>query len=522
MREQERLLQSELPLARAQKTEWFAALFLCALLVVRLPIRDPAGGFEFLVLPQEFAVGLFAFLLLALAVWARLSISLDGIAGCLAVLAGVELGSLAQAPNGWVGLRSSGLWLSGLIVFAVGRAVANLARGRLSLTPLLLPVLLLATSVIAEALGLWRGLSNSGHAPGGLLAQRNAASELLVCCLPLVVFAAVKLEQRAVRAAANVLAAATVVALLLSRTRSAWLALLALSLLGLFLAARKTLDPIARRRAAWLVAGAAVALSLTPHLPIRLHWKSATPYRQTLAQLFDRGSGSGAGRLIQYGTTLKMAALHPGLGAGPGNWAGQYPSVAASDDPTMGEGFRPTNRLPNSDHLGFLAERGVLGALALAALGFLLVRERGEARWLLRGTLLALAVVGALDAVLQWPVPVAVLAWMLGLSSAPAPSTVAMGKVPGILGAVGLALLGISLVMAARRTYSFALAANPHGLEDLERAARLDPGEVARRLQLAEAWINNGDCSRARPHLEAALHYAPDSPGVRALRARCP
>ena len=212
---------------------------------------------------------------------------------------------------------------------------------------------------------------------------------------------------------------------------------------------------------------------------------------------------------------------HPLLGVGPGNWAGEYLSFARPGDRTVTEGFWPTNRLASSDALAFLAERG-LPALALAAFAVALACGRGERAWLRRATLTAALTAGAFDAVLQTPCAMALFAWVMGAASARAPEEVELSTRPArVVKLAFAAILAAFAGLAACRLASFAVSARARSIEDLERAARLDPGDVALHLTLAEHWISAERCDRARPHLAAAVGYSPSSPAARELSQRC-
>ena len=81
--------------------------------------------------------------------------------------------------------------------------------------------------------------------------------------------------------------------------------------------------------------------------------------------------GSGRGRLIQWGNTLAMAAHHPLLGVGPGNWPVFYPKYRSTGDPSFDrDDIIPTNPWPSSDWMAMASERG------FAALGDVLTGRR--------------------------------------------------------------------------------------------------------------------------------------------------
>ncbi len=502
-----------LPLT-GRRLRWILAGVVLATIVARLPVRDPQGGQAHLALAQELVACAGGAIAAAAAVRTRAPFARDPIARIVIALLAIEALSSALAANPWMALRASAIAFAGAAVFFAARASGGLGAGPLAVG------LVVAASVVLEALGVVPGWSRTGHAPGGVLGERNAASELLVCLVPAIVAIAVRSDRARTRAVAVVTIGASVAAIVLTRTRSAWLALTALAALGLGLALR-TAAPHRRARAVTVLFAAAVGVVLATKLPIRLAWTTAHPYRDTLVHLVDRASPSGAGRLAQWSTTFDMARAHPLLGVGPGNWADRYLAFAREGDPTVRLGFAPTTRVPASDVLGYLAERGFVAGLLVAALAWALTRREAGSNdaWLRRATLLAALVVGAFDAALQLAPHLLTVAWIFGAAS-PTSSQRASGARSRF---ATLAIASSAAVpFAAARVAAFVLATSPRGLEPLDLAARLDPGNVPLRLKVAETWIEAGDCARARVHLEAAARFAAESPAARDLAARCP
>jgi O-antigen ligase len=481
-----------------------------------VPFRHPFGGHAHVFLPQELTLIVGAAVLAALAFWNRLALRFDAMSAVVGALALLEIVSSAHADNPWLGLRAASVWGAGLLVFLIARSLAERGSIATGLTGILIPVGIAAGTVVLEALGLTR-LSTSHHAPGGLLGERNVAAELLVCAAPVVAWAAVAEGSLARRRIALVVACGATCAIVLGRTRAAWLAALVLAGFGVAFALRST-DRRVRTSALVTGGGALAGILLALAMPIKLRWVSGHPYRDTFQRLMDGSSGSGAGRLVQYATTWRMANAHPLLGVGPGNWAGHYLAFAGPRDPTVHSGFSPVNRLPNTDYLGFLAERGFLAALLFVLLGALLLRQFGPWDPLRRATLLAVAIVGTLDAVLQTPAALVLVAWVLGLTSGSATPPARSARWPFAAMSVGMLVLAIP---AACRVAAFYRVATASSAAELERGATLDPGDVEARLMVAESWIADGRCDRARPHLEVVARYNPISPARRELEAQC-
>ena len=53
-----------------------------------------------------------------------------------------------------------------------------------------------------------------------------------------------------------------------------------------------------------------------------------------------------------------MAAAHPLLGVGTGNWSVRYPRYAPASDPSMTDVGLTANPWPSSDWVAVLSERG--------------------------------------------------------------------------------------------------------------------------------------------------------------------
>ena len=137
------------------------------------------------------------------------------------------------------------------------------------------------------------------------------------------------------------------------------------------------------RRLALAAAFAAAGVAAAIWVPNTLNWKSDSPYLDTVTGVVNYREGSGHGRIVQYTTSLKLAAAHPLLGVGPGNWAVAYPRVAARGDPSIDHDDGMTsNPWPSSDWIAMLAERGIPAsiALALALLGLAVIGARRDAR----------------------------------------------------------------------------------------------------------------------------------------------
>lgn len=500
-----------------------ATLLFAIVGVARLPWRVAEGGFTHLALAQEAIAALSAMGLFVALTRARIQ-TRDPIFVTLILIIVVELASGVMASNGWAAVRASSVVLCGVAAFMTARVVG--CRGRT--VPLLL-VALIAGGVLLEALGVMRGASRFSHAPGGFLGERNAAAQLLVIAIPLLVSLAWKHESQRTRAIARVVLAMSAAAITLCRTRSAWLAMLVLVAFGVHALLRLLSQTPTRRdaqRVALVIGPLVIGVLVALTVPTALRWSSSHPYRETALHLVDSSTPSASGRREQYLTTLRMAWAHPLLGVGPGNWSGQYLAFARPQDPTLSAAMWPVNRLPSSDVFGFVAERGLLGVALGLALALQLLHGKDEQRFLRRATLAALCVVSTFDAVLQLAPAMMLAAWVLGNVSPMtdsrdtecAPKRERWNRGLGV--AFGSAL-AVAAALAFVRVESFRAMMRARDLEAMERAVALDRGDIARTLFTANVAVQARRCDRALPLLKAAAERAVETAAGRELRERC-
>ena len=447
--------------------------------------------------------------------------------------------SALLATNGWLAFRAIGLSLSGATLFWCGRTLGRTGLGRPLLSVLAAAIVLGALTGLAQAYGLIdSSLTSLSRAPGGTFGNRNFMAHLVALGLPLLLYLALEARDR-VRfsiAGAGVLLAAA--ALVLSRSRAAWLGAAAG---GIFFAVegfwigRLWSDTRLRRRVLTLSNMAMVGLVLALWIPNRLNWRSDSPYLDSLTGVTNYREGSGRGRLIQYGNTLKMAARYPLLGVGPGNWPVYYPRFMSPGDPSFdADDIIPTNPWPSSDWMAVASERGFPALLLIALVGITTalgawtrVRHSGQrepelADLTIVTTLLALGVVGTFDAVLLLPVPT-YFGWLIigTLTSTARPirevilTSVSRRWALGGLMIAGLAFVGRSVAgTAAMELYDTGKT------RMMELGSRLDPGSYRLHMFMAAVWLKTGRCDRARPHAESARRLFPNHPApLRILRS---
>ena len=479
-----------------------------------------------------------AAVLLCIASARRLSVFMVDalVAGFLAV----SLVSALFAANGWLAARALGVSLAGAGLFWAARTVARAGHGPRLLGALAAAVVVGAATGLIQAYGLvTTDLASLTRAPGGTFGNRNFMAHLVTIGLP--VLGLVTVEARrgrdfALGAAGVALATA---ALVLSRSRAAWLGAAAC---GIFLAVeglwmgRLWADRRLRRRVVSLAGLAVGGLLLALALPNRLNWRSDSPYLDSLAGVANYKEGSGRGRLIQYGNTLEMAMDHPLLGAGPGNWPVHYPKYMSPGDPSFDpDDAIPTNPWPSSDWIATLAERGLPAALLLLAVGGSIAlgawarvrsvtrRTPALADLTIVATVIAIVVVGAFDAVLLLPAPT-FFAWTVigALASSARPiREVALSPLGRQRLTVAVAAVGGVLLLHSFSQVAAMAISDGGSREALELAAKVDPGSYRIHMRLAQQWRAARRCDLARPHAHRARDLFPNHPAPRVVLRAC-
>lgn len=446
--------------------------------------------------------------------------------------------SALLAANHWIAFRAWGVSFAGLVVYEMARAARRHGQGSPLVAALGFAVTVAALTGLAQAYGLDGGLLAGERAPGGTLGNRNFLAHLAVIGLPVVGSLAATARGRAgmIGGAAAIVVLAT--AIVLTRSRAAWLAgamtgtvvLLAAWWRGRAGARPGGTDGAARRsvrRPRLLIPGAIGAgLLAALLLPNRLSWRSESPYRDSLTGLINYQEGSGRGRLIQYANSLRLVPRDPVFGTGPGNWMVAYPLVTTPGDPSYaGADPVPTNPWPSSDWIAVLAERGPIGALllllaglsaALVALRRLRDPETGVHAVAALGVLTATVTTGLFDAVMLLAPPTLLVFAALG---ALLPDTGAVVTRP-LEGRRRMAAILVPLAVATALVAQSAGQLNAIRITQVGRqrdaareALRYDPGNYRLHLLLAM----RGSCDHAR----AARRLLPNHEWPRRLMRNC-
>lgn len=489
--------------------------------------------------PKELALGVTALVASLLCISRMRRLALSRVDELIALWLVLGVASALFATNWWLAGRAVALSVGGAACFWCARAVSRAGHSRALVAAFASTGAVGALTAMLQTYGLRTEFFSLNRAPGGTFGNRNFMAHLCVITLPAVLFSAVRAPTRAsfLRWCAGL--AVISGALVVSRTRAAWLALvvgLFVLLVASIFALRTRDDSLDLTRVIGALGAVAVGAALAMVIPNTLDWRSDSPYLDTATSIVNYKGGSGHGRLIQYGNSLKMSVRHPLLGVGPGNWPVVYPRFASDNDPSLGSDGMTSNPWPSSDWVTFLSERGLaaLIVIGLALLGLTLdglravragpTSEDRLSAAVLLSTLVILVTVGAFDAVLLLPVA-ALIGWgLIGSLSAPSrerrvidltwPKRVAAIVVVAAIGTLIVARSGAQLAAMSRYATSARTAT-------LESASSLDPGSFRIHVRLAQLYQRRGDCKRSRVHASAAKALFPSAPAPKRLLAGC-
>jgi len=436
------------------------------------------------------------------------------------------------ATNPWLAARAVAISASSVVLFWAARGLRDAGLAAPLIRGLALAVIAAAVTSLLQTYGVDLIFFSEQRAPGGTLGNRNFVAHVAAFGFPILLLTALRAQRSFFWSAG---AALVVASLVLTRSRAAWLAFGAVMVV-FFVGLLRQRDARTWRRLGGIVVLAAIAVAAALLIPNALRWRSDNPYLETMRRVADYQGGSGRGRLVQYERSLRMAAHHPLLGVGPGNWSVRYPEFATRNDPSMNdsEAGMTFNPWPSSDWIANVAERG-LAATILLALVFVILgwrALRGEDA-LESGTLLAtiagVLVAGMFDAVLLLAVP-AFLVWTaLGvLSRSAVASATALGPEARASGsrsravARATALLGVLLALvgvarSASQLIAMQINATRSDRVSLSNAAVIDPANYRLQLRLARGGQRKERCVHAR----IAHSLYPNALAARALMRAC-
>lgn len=488
--------------------------------------------------PKELVLNAAALIVATALVIKRRSMRFDLVDGLIALFLLWSMASAIFATNHWVAQRSLAISVSGAIIFWGARSIAP-SSYRSILVACAIATVCAAAFSLAQAYGLDTEYFSTNRAPGGTFGNRNFVAHIAAIGLPTLAWCTVT-ARRPFGALLGSLGCALVGgALVLSRSRGAWLAVAASGavLLIPLIASRKYWGGhqvggrFARLTLATVIGGMVAIV-----LPNSLNWNSESPYLDSARGVIDYRKGSGRGRVAQYQNSLRMAASNPVFGVGPGNWPVEYVRFAPEGDRSLTDDGMTANPWPSSDWVAFISERGFIPTAALLS-AFLILFFTSLRRWselengdavlaqcVLAGTIVATIVVSAFDVVLLLAAP-SLLVWsILGATSGIRRSVKDVEVSSRTLGVAAAALLIASLLAVARSvTQTMAMSAVGRGgmTAGWVTGALWDPGSYRINYRVAELYSRRGRCSFARPYARQAVSLFPHSPQARRIVRSC-
>ncbi|MDQ6690380.1 MAG: O-antigen ligase family protein [Gemmatimonadota bacterium] len=489
--------------------------------------------------PKELVLNVAALVVAAVLLTRRRSLSFDLADKLLALFLLWSAASTLFATNHWLAQRALGVSVSGAIVFWGARSTAERGVYRSILIAAALAAVCAAILSLAQAYGTDSDYFSTNRAPGGTLGNRNFVAHIAVIGLPSLVWCTVTSRRGFGALLGSLGGSVLAAALVLSRSRAAWLAVAAcvVVLLVPMLASRRYWlgAKVGGRFARFLLAatiGALVAIAL----PNRLNWNSESPYLDTARGVVDYRKGSGRGRLAQYENSLRMAASNPVFGVGPGNWPVEYVEFAPANDRSLADDGTTANPWPSSDWVAFISERGVVPTVALlgafAVLFYGSLRRWGElengdavlAQLVLAGTIVATIVVSAFDVVLLLGAP-SFLVWaVIGATSGIRHEGREAKLSPSAWPLATVGILLVALVSAARsatQTVSMMAVGRGGMTAGWVNGATWDPGSYRINLRVADLNYRRGHCTTARVYARRAEGLSPHALAPRRILNGC-
>jgi O-antigen ligase len=489
--------------------------------------------------PKELVLHVAALMIALVLVARRRTLSFDIVDGLIAFFLLWSVASAVFATNHWVAQRSVAISVSSAIVFWGARSVAARGSYRPILIAAAIAAVIAAALSLAQAYGLETEYFSANRAPGGTFGNRNFVAHMAVIGLPSLVWATVTARRPFGALLGSLGGAILGAALVLSRSRAAWLAVAAcvvLLFIPMIASMKYWRESQIGGRFARLMLAAVIGGMVAIALPNTLNWNSDSPYLDSARGMVDYKSGSGRGRVAQYQNSLKMAISNPVFGVGPGNWPVEYVRFAPSNDRSLADDGMTANPWPSSDWVAFVSERGFVPAAALLSafviLFFSALRRWSElanpdavlAQCVLAGTVVTTMVVSAFDVVLVLAAP-SFLAWsVLGATSGIRRNSREVNVSTRTLGISALLLMLLSLVSVARSvTQTVAMTAVGRGAYTAGwvTGAMWDPGNFRINLRVAELYSRRGHCSIARGYARQAVSLFPHSAQAKRILRGC-
>jgi hypothetical protein len=493
-------------------------------------------------LPKDIVLGVFGFIAAVQCLAKRSPIRTDVVDGLfVAALCWGALLTPIVAVNAYESWRALAGFGAGLAVFMLARAAAAESDPERLYRGLCAIIAVVSALVLLEAWGAIPFVSEPGRRPGATFGNRNLVARVLCLTLPLVCRQLFLADSVTVRRLFISIASASIAAIVMSRSRGAWLVTLVVAA-GMPVVWRVTSPSVnveyfmagTRRWALAVLSGIALALLV----PNRLDW-SAQDFASSARRSLDYETGTGRERLRQAEVTWDMIASSP-LGIGPGNWSIVYPRYAGRDDPSLTpNGLFPGPRVPRGDALSLGAEFGLVGiatGITVAVfIVFLALRNLRNSPNCMRGTavmlifvVLAALLLGLIEPVLRLSPSLGLLAVVVGagigdllrLNGYIPIARLRISYLRAIM--LGLVIASLSFADAARRDLTaLRIISSLDSPDDLYRAVAVSPNNYEARMMAAYVLIRADQCDLAIPHLEHANRLQPYADAVKTLSMSC-
>ncbi len=444
------------------------------------------------------------------------------------------------ASNYWLAQRALGVSVSSAIIFWAARKMGVAGSYRPLMVAASLATVCAAVGALAQAYGLQSDYFSLNRAPGGTFGNRNFVAHFCAIGLPALMYWTATTRRSGAAWAGYLGTGVVAAALVLSRSRAAWLAIAvsaAAIALPLLASRRYWADRAIGSRLVRLTLAGVVGVGLAIFVPNRLNWRSDSPYLDSARAMVDYSKGSGRGRLAQYQHSLRMSVANPVFGVGPGNWPVRYVRFAPASDPSIAGDGTTANPWPSSDWVAFVSERGIVAALALAGVFAVLLigmcrrwSELGDSEEVLikvaaLGTITSTVVVSAFDAALLLAAP-AFLAWtVIGAASGAGTDGGETWTSSRVWRAASLTALicvtAISTVRSAMQSVAIVTVGTGGTRAGWNQAAAWDPGSYRINLRVAQLHASRGRCAAARAYARRALALLPSARAPRTVLSSC-
>src|SRR6476469_3001565 len=245
-------------------------LIVGALAVVLLSVPYKAFDLDRFFVPKETALHATAAISGLIVLARRRSPALSRIDTLLVAFLALSAVSALFAENWWLATRALAITASGLTVFWVARTLSASGYERALLPGLAAAIVIGAVTALLQAYGIEPEYMSLSRAPGGTFGNRNFMAHLSAIGVPIVLLCAIEARRSSGFALGAAGMAFLSAALVLSRSRAAWLALMVGGALMVLLGWRMRdawMDALRRRRLAILAGVSAVAVVAALVLP---------------------------------------------------------------------------------------------------------------------------------------------------------------------------------------------------------------------------------------------------------------